>query len=31
MFAAFLPQSVDPTRAMMPQFSLLGALFLTLE
>ncbi|PMW98872.1 lysine transporter LysE [Pseudomonas sp. FW215-R2] len=31
IFTAFLPQFVDPTRAITPQFMLLGALFLLLE
>ena len=31
IFTAFLPQFVDPTRAVTPQFALLGALFLMLE
>lgn len=31
IFTAFLPQFVDPTRAITPQFMLLGVLFLLLE
>ena len=31
IFTAFLPQFVDPARAITPQFMLLGALFLLLE
>ncbi|WP_168187349.1 LysE family translocator [Pseudomonas sp. VI4.1] len=31
IFTAFLPQFVDPARAITPQFALLGALFLMLE
>jgi threonine/homoserine/homoserine lactone efflux protein len=31
IFTAFLPQFVDPSRAMAPQFAVLGALFLLLE
>jgi len=31
IFTAFLPQFVDPNRAITPQFMLLGALFLLLE
>jgi threonine/homoserine/homoserine lactone efflux protein len=31
IFTAFLPQFVDPTRAISPQFAVLGALFLVLE
>ncbi|UDI95040.1 MULTISPECIES: LysE family translocator [Pseudomonas] len=31
IFTAFLPQFVDPTRAITPQFTLLGVLFLLLE
>ncbi|MDD1140712.1 LysE family translocator [Pseudomonas sp. TNT2022 ID233] len=31
IFTAFLPQFVDPARAMTPQFMLLGVLFLLLE
>ncbi|MGN8143344.1 LysE family translocator [Pseudomonas sp. 22105] len=31
IFTAFLPQFVDPTHAITPQFMLLGALFLLLE
>ena len=31
IFTAFLPQFIDPTRAVTPQFALLGALFLMLE
>lgn len=31
IFTAFLPQFVDPTQAMGPQFLILGALFLGLE
>ncbi|WP_192564394.1 LysE family translocator [Pseudomonas gozinkensis] len=31
IFTAFLPQFVDPTRAITPQFMLLGLLFLLLE
>ena len=31
IFTAFLPQFVDPSRPMAPQFAVLGALFLALE
>ena len=31
IFTAFLPQFVDPSQAVTPQFALLGALFLALE
>ncbi|MGF0238360.1 LysE family translocator [Rhodococcus sp. IEGM1300] len=31
LFTAFLPQFVDPTQAVAPQFAVLGALFLMLE
>ncbi|MGE8175833.1 LysE family translocator [Pseudomonas fluorescens] len=31
IFTAFLPQFVDPTKAVTPQFAVLGALFLGLE
>lgn len=31
IFTAFLPQFVDPARPMVPQFALLGALFLVFE
>jgi threonine/homoserine/homoserine lactone efflux protein len=31
IFTAFLPQFVDPNRAITPQFAVLGALFLVLE
>lgn len=31
IFTAFLPQFVDPTQAVTPQFAVLGALFLILE
>jgi threonine/homoserine/homoserine lactone efflux protein len=31
IFTAFLPQFVDPTRAITPQFAVLGAMFLMLE
>lgn len=31
IFTAFLPQFIDPTQAVAPQFALLGALFLALE
>ncbi|MHC8286322.1 LysE family translocator [Pseudomonas sp. XS1P51] len=31
IFTAFLPQFVDPTQAVTPQFAVLGALFLMLE
>jgi threonine/homoserine/homoserine lactone efflux protein len=31
IFTAFLPQFVDPTRAITPQFAVLGVLFLMLE
>lgn len=31
LFTAFLPQFVDPSQAMAPQFAVLGALFLMLE
>jgi len=31
IFTAFLPQFVDPSRAITPQFAVLGALFLMLE
>ncbi|OMQ39620.1 LysE family translocator [Pseudomonas putida] len=31
IFTAFLPQFVDPSRAITPQFAVLGALFLILE
>ncbi|VVO58293.1 Homoserine/homoserine lactone efflux protein [Pseudomonas fluorescens] len=31
IFTAFLPQFVDPSRAITPQFALLGAMFLMLE
>jgi threonine/homoserine/homoserine lactone efflux protein len=31
IFTAFLPQFVDSTQAVSPQFAMLGALFLVLE
>jgi threonine/homoserine/homoserine lactone efflux protein len=31
IFTAFLPQFVDPTHAVSPQFAVLGAMFLVLE
>ncbi len=31
IFTAFLPQFVDPTQAVAPQFAMLGAIFLALE
>jgi threonine/homoserine/homoserine lactone efflux protein len=31
IFTAFLPQFVDPSQAVAPQFAVLGALFLALE
>jgi threonine/homoserine/homoserine lactone efflux protein len=31
IFTAFLPQFVDPSRAITPQFAVLGAMFLMLE